>query len=64
MQQRTRAFIIVITALVGLFANVVIVANDGSSGWNFVAIGCFAVMLFAGFEMVARSAPPPSPPEA
>jgi hypothetical protein len=63
MQQRTRAFIIVIAALIGLFVNVVAVANDGSSGWNFVAIGCFIVMLFAGFEMIART-PPPAPPES
>ncbi len=63
MQQRTRAFIIVITALVGMFVNVVAVANNGSSGWNFVAIGCFIIMLFAGFEMIARSGPP-APPDA
>ena len=50
----------VITALVGLFANVVAVANGGSSGWNFVAIGCFAVLLFAGFEQVAKAPPPAS----
>ena len=60
MQQRTRGFIMVITALVGLFANVVAVANGGSSGWNFVAIGCFAVLLFAGFEQVAKAPPPAS----
>jgi hypothetical protein len=61
MQQRTRAYIIVVTALVGLFANVVAVANNGTETWNFVAIGCFAVMLFAGFEMIART-PPQQPP--
>jgi hypothetical protein len=59
MQQRTRGFVMVIAALVGLFANVVDVANRGSSGWNFVAIGCFAVLLFAGFELVAKAPPPP-----
>jgi len=51
----------VIAALIGLGANVVDVANRGSSGWNFLAIGCFTVLLFAGFEQVAH-APPPAPP--
>jgi len=59
MQQRTRGFIMVIAALIGLGANVVDVANRGSSAWNFIAIACFTVLLFAGFEIVAK-APPPS----
>jgi len=59
MQPRTRGFIMVVTALVGLGANVVDVANRGSSACNFVAIGCFTVLLFAGFESVAKSPPPP-----
>jgi hypothetical protein len=52
----------VVTALIGLGANVVDVANGGSSGWNFVAIACFAMLLFFGFEAVAKSPPPPQAP--
>lgn len=53
----------IVAALIGLGANVVDVANGGSSGWNFVAIACFTVMLFVGFEIIARTgaAPPGSP---
>ena len=50
----------VIAALVGLGANVIDVANRGSSAGNFIAIACFTVLLFVGFEIVAK-APPPSP---
>ena len=66
MQQRTRGFVMVIAALVGLGANVVDVANRGSSAWNFIAIACFTVLLFVGFEIVAKAPPPPpapSPPD-
>jgi len=52
----------VIAALIGLGANVVDVANRGSSAWNFIAIGCFTVLLFAGFEAVAKTPPPQTPP--
>ena len=51
----------VISALIGLGANVVDVANRGSSAWNFIAIGCFTVLLFAGFEAVAKTPPPQAP---
>lgn len=51
----------IVAALIGLGANVVDVANGGSSGWNFVAIACFTVMLFVGFEIIARTgATPPA----
>jgi hypothetical protein len=40
---------------------VVDVANRGSSAWNFIAIGCFTVLLFAGFEAVAKTPPPQAP---
>jgi len=55
MSHRTRGFVIVIAALIGLAANVVESSTDGASAWNIVAIVCLAVMLFAGFEMVAKS---------
>ena len=55
MSNRTRGFIMVIAALIALAANVVDAANDGASVWNIVAILCFAIVLFAGFELVAKS---------
>ena len=55
MSSRTRGFIMVIAALIALFANVVDAANDGASAWNIIAILCFAVVLFAGFELVAKN---------
>jgi hypothetical protein len=42
-------------ALVALAANVVDAAEDGASVWNIVAILCFAIVLFAGFELVAKN---------
>jgi hypothetical protein len=57
MSHRTRAFVIVIAALIGLAANVIEASTDGASAWNIVAIVCFAVMLFAGFEMIAKTPP-------
>ena len=48
----------VIAALIGLAANVIEASTDGASAWNIVAIVCFAVMLFAGFEMIAKTPPP------
>lgn len=55
MSNRARGFIMVIAALIALFANVVDAANDGASVWNIVAVLCFAVVLFAGFELVAKN---------
>lgn len=55
MSHRTRGFIIVIAALIALAANVIDAANDGASAWNIIAIVCFAIMLFAGFELVAKN---------
>jgi hypothetical protein len=54
---RTRGFIMVGAALVALAANVVDAAEDGASVWNIVAIVCFGIVLFAGFEMVATNPP-------
>ncbi len=42
-------------ALIALAANVIDSANDGASVWNVVAIICFAVVLFVGFELVAKN---------
>jgi len=42
-------------ALIALAANVIDAANDGASVWNIVAIVCFAIVLFAGFELVAKN---------
>jgi hypothetical protein len=55
MSNRTRGFIMVIAALIALAANVIDAANDGASVWNIVAILCFAIVLFAGFELVAKN---------
>lgn len=55
MSNRTRGFIMVIAALIALAANVVDAANDGASAWNILAILCFAIVLFAGFELVAKN---------
>ena len=44
-------------ALVALAANIVDAAEDGASAWNIVAIVCFAIVLFAGFELVASNPP-------
>jgi hypothetical protein len=55
VKTRTRGFIMVGAALVALGANVVDAANDGASIWNIVAILCFAIVLFAGFELVAKN---------
>jgi len=52
---RTRGFIMVVGALVALGANVVDAANDGASVWNIIAILGFAVVLFVGFELVAKN---------
>jgi hypothetical protein len=52
---RTRGFIMVVAALIALGANVLDAANDGASVWNLVAILCFAVVLFLGFELVAKN---------
>ena len=38
-------------------ANVVEAADEGASLWNIIAIVCFAVVLFAGFELVAKTPP-------
>ncbi|HEY8218294.1 MAG TPA: hypothetical protein VIH82_14245 [Acidimicrobiia bacterium] len=57
MRMRTRGFIMVGAALVALAANVVDAAEDGASVWNIVAIVCFGIVLFAGFEMVATNPP-------
>lgn len=45
----------VVGALVALGANVVDAANDGASVWNIIAILGFAVVLFVGFELVAKN---------
>jgi len=55
MTTRTRGFIMVGAALIALAANVVEASTDGASVWNIVAIICFAVVLFAGFELVAKA---------
>jgi hypothetical protein len=55
VKTRTRGFIMVVAALIALGANVVDAANDGASVWNIIAIVCFAVVLFAGFELVAKN---------
>jgi len=55
VKTRTRGFIMVGAALVALGANVIDAANDGASAWNIVAIICFAIVLFAGFELVAKN---------
>jgi hypothetical protein len=54
---RTRGFIMVGAALVALAANVIEASTDGASAWNIIAIVCFAIVLFAGFELIAKSAP-------
>lgn len=55
VKTRTRGFIMVGAALIALGANVIDSANDGASVWNVVAIVCFAIVLFAGFELVAKN---------
>jgi nucleoside recognition membrane protein YjiH len=55
VKTRTRGFIMVGAALIALGANVIDAANDGASVWNVVAIICFAIVLFAGFELVAKN---------
>jgi hypothetical protein len=55
MTTRTRGLIMVVAALIALGANVVDAANDGASAWNIIAIVCFAVVLFTGFELVAKN---------
>ena len=55
VKTRTRGFIMVVAALIALGANVIDAANDGASVWNIIAILCFAVVLFAGFELVAKN---------
>jgi hypothetical protein len=55
VKTRTRGFIMVGAALIALGANVIDAANDGASVWNIVAIICFAIILFAGFELVAKN---------
>jgi hypothetical protein len=45
----------VVAALIALGANVIEAATDGASAWNIIAIVCFAIVLFAGFELVAKS---------
>jgi len=57
MSNRTRGFILVVVALLALAANIIDAANDGASVWNIIAILCFAIVLFAGFELVAKSPP-------
>jgi hypothetical protein len=58
MSNRTRGFIMVGAALVALAANVFEAADEGASAWNIIAIVCFAIVLFAGFELIAKSPPP------
>jgi hypothetical protein len=58
MSNRTRGFIMVGAALVALAANVIEAADEGASAWNIIAIVCFAIVLFAGFELIAKSPPP------
>ena len=58
MTQRTRGFIMTGTALLGLALNVVDAADRGSSAWNILAIVCFAILLFCGFGLIAKSGPP------
>ena len=50
-------FTTLVFLLIGLAANVIEASTDGASAWNIVAIVCFAVMLFAGFEMIAKAPP-------
>lgn len=57
MSNRTRGFVLVVVALLALAANIIDAANDGASVWNIIAILCFAIVLFAGFELVAKSPP-------
>jgi hypothetical protein len=57
MSTRTRGFIMVGAALIALAANVVEAADEGASVWNIIAIVCFAIVLFAGFELIARTPP-------
>jgi hypothetical protein len=57
VKTRTRGFIMVGAALVALAANIIDAAEDGASAWNVVAIVCFAIVLFAGFELVATHPP-------
>lgn len=59
MSTRTRGFIMVGAALIAFAANIIEAADEGASVWNIVAIVCFAIVLFAGFELIAKSAPPP-----
>jgi hypothetical protein len=55
VKTRTRGFIMVGAALVALAANVTEAATDGASVWNIIAVVCFAIVLFAGFELVATN---------
>jgi hypothetical protein len=57
VKTRTRGFIMVGGALIALAANIVDAAEDGASAWNIVAIVGFAIVLFAGFELVATNPP-------
>ncbi len=57
MSNRTRGFVLVVVALLALAANIIDATNDGASVWNIIAILCFAIVLFAGFELVAKSPP-------
>ncbi len=57
MSIRTRGFIMVGAALIALAANVIEAADEGASVWNIIAIVCFAIVLFAGFELIAKNPP-------
>jgi len=54
MSNQRRGIVMAIAGLVVLAANVVDATQDGTSGWNVIAIVTGAGLLFYGFAVVAR----------
>ena len=54
MRNQTRGIVMAIAGLIVLAANVIDATQDGTSGWNVIAIVTGAALLFYGFALVAR----------
>jgi uncharacterized membrane protein HdeD (DUF308 family) len=54
MRNQRRGIVMAIAGLIVLAANVIDATQDGTSGWNVIAIVTGAGLLFYGFTVVAR----------
>jgi hypothetical protein len=54
MRNQRRGIVMAVAGLIVLAANVIDATQDGTSGWNVIAIVTGTGLLFYGFAVVAR----------